>query len=375
MRVSNINREILRQTTEQLDQAIFAKFPHLAHWLDGSIMPTFNQMVSYAKTVDVPFGYFFLEEMPRKTPQIPHYRTATNKSVDASKNLLAVIKLLEERQNWARDLLVDLGMEPLRFANKFDIKSDIKQVVKFLYELLNIKNKNWANRIPTWHGAFKFLVEQTEKAGIFVVVNGIVGNNTRKSLDVEEFRGFVLYDDIAPFIFINGKDVTVGRIFTLIHEIVHVLIGESASFDLIYTDQGNNEIENFCNKVTAEFLVPVDLLESYYKAVDSSNIYNALARKLKVSQLVIARRLLDTGMIGQQQFFSFYNEYKKNSPTVKKAGSGNFYNMIPYRVSNRFLNLIDRSLRQDKIQPTDAFRLTGLKAKTYDTLIEKMKKE
>ncbi len=376
MRVSNINKEILRQTTETLDQAIFAKFPKLAQWLDGTIMPTFKQIVTYAKAVDIPFGYFFLEELPApdQGTQIPHYRTTTDQRVEPSKNLTAVIKLLKERQMWARDLLLDMGAEPLPFANQFSTASAKDQVIAAIYNLLQISNRNWAHGITTWQAAFKFLVEQTEKAGIFVVVNGIVGNNTRRPLQVEEFRGFVLYDNIAPFVFVNGKDAVAGKIFTLVHEIVHVLIGESGSFDFSFGENTTNAIENFCNQVAADFLVPTDLLAASYHASNTENIYNALARQFKVSQLVIARRLLDTGIIERRQFFSFYNDYQQQVPAVAQASSGNFYNMAPYRVSSSFLRLIDNSLKQNKIQPTDAFHLTGLKASTYDVLLEKMKR-
>lgn len=59
LRVSNINREILNQTYQELDQAILSKFPKIGEWLDGSLSPTIKQLADYAKIINIPFGYFF----------------------------------------------------------------------------------------------------------------------------------------------------------------------------------------------------------------------------------------------------------------------------------------------------------------------------
>lgn len=370
MRVSNINRDILRQTTQQLDQTIFTKFPKLAEWLDGTVTPTLKQLVKYAKTVDIPFGYFFLEEMPIKDTQIPHYRTAKDKeAIEPSKNLVAILDIIEERQIWAKDLLVEYGTEPLPFAGKYTVESSEEEVLQEIYTLLGIKDKSWASQFASWEKAFRYLIEQTEKAGIFVVVNGVVGYNTRRKLEVEEFRGFVLYDNIAPFVFINGRDATAAKSFTLIHEIVHVLIGESASFNLSFKEEEHNRIEYFCNQIAAKFLVPEQQLFLY---LDQGKSIEQLARIFKVSQIVIARRLLDLKLMKRDDFFMFYKNYKKGIPSIKKSKGGDFYKSAAYKVSGRFFQLINTSLLQGNIQPTDAFRLTGLKAKTYDTLIEKL---
>jgi len=74
----------------------------------------------------------------------------------------------------------------------------------------------------------------------------------------------VLYDEIAPLIFINNNDAISAKIFTLIHEVVHIFIGQSASFDLCKFLAANNKIENFCDRCTAEFLVPEKELLNVY---------------------------------------------------------------------------------------------------------------
>jgi Zn-dependent peptidase ImmA (M78 family) len=106
----------------------------------------------------------------------------------------------------------------------------------------------------TWSDALRRLREAIEEARILVVVNGIVGNNTHRKLDPEEFRGFVLVDAYAPLIFVNNADGKAAQMFTLAHELAHVIFGSSAAFDLRRLMPAHDKTELACNQVAAEFL-------------------------------------------------------------------------------------------------------------------------
>ena len=228
---------------------------------------------------------------------------------------------------------------------------------------------NWAKFINTWSEAFNSLIHKAEKAGIFVAVNGVVGNDTHRNLDVDEFRGFVLCDKIAPFIFINNQDAISAKIFTLIHEMVHLFIGESASFDLRNLQSADNEIERFCDKCSAEFLVPTSEIERV-KQIDI-DIEN-LAHQFKVSQIVIARRLLDINKISKEQFFDFYKEHiQKERKKMASNQGGDFYNTAIRRYGRKFIEIISIGVESGIIQYRDAYQLTRLKPTTF----EKIKQE
>ena len=134
-----------------------------------------------------------------------------------------------------------------------------------------------------------------------MVVNGIVGNNTHRKLDPEKFRGFVLVDDYAPLVFVNGADSKAAQMFTLAHELAHLWFGSSAAFDLRELQPADDETERACNRIAAELLAPEhELRDAWTAALQSPNRYQVLARQFKVSELVAARRLLDLGLYPEQ---------------------------------------------------------------------------
>jgi Zn-dependent peptidase ImmA (M78 family) len=344
------------------------KFPKIYQWLEEKDKPTFNQLADLAQLFDIPFGYFFLQEIPLKQYPIPHFRTNNQKQFRPSKELIDTVDTLQERQQWAKDLLIDLRGEKLPFTNSITTKIPIETAVNEINLLLRLSG-HWAKSIPRWSDALNLLINRTELSGIFVVLNGVVDNNTKRKLDTNEFRGFVLYDDFAPFVFLNNNDALSGKIFTLIHEIAHVLVGKSASFDLKQLQPASDDTEEYCDRVAAEFLVPRILLEKHVQKYGID--YLSLARVFKVSQIVIARRLLDLSRITRHEFFTFYEDYINREKKVDLSSGGNFYNTAPYRISKRFFSLIHNSVKQNKILYTDAFRLTGLKPKTFDEYIKR----
>lgn len=230
----------------------------------------------------------------------------------------------------------------------------------------------WAANCKTWQEALRMLFYKTDAAGIFLVVNGIVGNNTHRKLDVTEFRGFVLVDNYAPIIFINGADAKAAKMFTLAHELAHVWYGVSAAFDLQKLQPANNETERVCNIVAAEFLVPeIELQEIWLKHQKKNDRFQLLARHFKVSEIVVARRALDLNLITKDEFFDFYQHRITDENDVDSSG-GDFYATQTFRVGRRFIETVIRAIREGKLLYNEAYRLTGLKGKTFNEYAERL---
>ena len=196
----------------------------------------------------------------------------------------------------------------------------------------------------------------------------MVENNTHRPLNPDEFRGFVLTDNYAPYIFINGKDFIAAKMFTLAHELAHIWLGKSAAFDLQFMRPSEDTTEKFCNQVAAEFLVPQHLLQKKWEQIKySSDPIEEVARQFKVSQIVAARRLLETRKLTQKQFFEFYNDYKTKWQVFQKRQKpgGDFYNTQYYRIGSLFFQQVRTAAKEGKLLYTDAYKLTGLYGKTF----------
>ena len=355
----------------------------LHEWMTGTRKPTMVQLEAFARATYTPFGHLLLPEPPLDTPSpIPHFRTISdNKLAARSIDLEDTIKILEYRQEWIRDYLIDIGVEPLEFVGSCNVHDDPVEIAKEIKTTLGLAS-NWAATHSKWDIAQKHLVSMAENARIFVSKNSMVQNNTSRPLDPEEFRGFVLVDEYAPFVFINGADDPGAQMFTLAHELVHVWMGESASFDLRdLAPRPDVELEITCNRVAAEFLVPTDTLLRHWDefTAHSDDPYKAASDYFKVSRIVAARRALDTECILQKDFDAFYTKYKlkynasKVEKSKKRGGGGPTPDlMAPHRVGSKFLQTIFTAVAERKILYTDAYYLTGLKSESFDKVRDKM---
>jgi len=369
--VNNYNIEILKWAAEKYgSNAINQKFPNLHDWISGDKFPTVRQLADFSKASSVPFGYFFLEKIPDLNTGVPLFRTQDPQPTEEYSNELRdTINIIQNRQQWLKDYLISDGFSPLPFVGSFDEKSNPVEVSLAIRKYLDLKD-NWAEEFPNWEKALKHLFDKIDQSEIFVAINGIVENNTHRSLNPKEFRGFVLTDKYVPYIFINGKDFTAAKMFTLAHELAHVWLGKTAAFDLRFMQPSNELIEILCNQIAAEFLIPENkLLEVWKRLRFEDNAIFLLAKTFKVSQIVAARRLLDAEKITYQDFIQFYNQYliDLQNAQMNKKGGGNFFNSQNYRVGKSFFSHVNTAAMEGKLLYTEAYKLTGLYGKTYST--------
>ena len=354
----------------QKTKDITTRFPKLNDWIGGTSRPTLKQLEKFANTTSTPVGYLFLTSPPDEKVPIPDYRkTITTSRNLPSPDLLETIYICQQRQEWYRDFSRSMGDEPLPFVGKVTINDDIVRTATEIRKALSMDIDERSN-LPTWNEALRRFITQADTIGILVMVNGVVGSNNYRKLDPQEFRGFALSDDIAPLVFINGADTKAAQMFTLAHEISHIWLGNSALSDAEASEIPSNEIEQWCNKVAAELLVPLDVIRKEYRKDNPIPREMArLAKYFKVSTLVILRRIHDAGGLNQNQMWQAYKNELQRLQKMPGGSGGDFYLTQIARVSKRFAQALVISTLEGQTLYTDAFHLLGFsKLETFQNL-------
>ncbi|PDQ35676.1 MAG: DNA-binding protein [Candidatus Lumbricidophila eiseniae] len=347
------------------EQTASRRAPKLEEWVSGR-QPTLKQLEKFASDTHTPLGLLFLPEPPDEQVPIPDMRTIGDTGVARpSADLLDMIYLCQDRQEWYRAHALAHGFTPLDFAGSATTSNHPDLVADHIRSLLNLDVGDRA-AFSKREEARRRLIERIEDLGVLVMVSGIVGASTRRVLRTEEFRGFALADPIAPLIFINGTDAKAAQIFTMIHELAHIWLGESALSDAAVNAKQGKKAELWCNRVAAEVLVPQAVLRTDYRGEPTADELDRLANRYRVSTLVVLKQLLTAHLVAWEIFTQRYDEESdriRDILAARRTGSqgGNYYNTQPLRLSRQFARAVITSTFEGSTGYRDAYRLLGTK--------------
>ncbi len=361
----DVRPELFRWARERAGvelEALVKRFPKYREWESGEKQPTFKQLEQLANVTHAPVGSFFLSQPLQEPVPIPDLRTVGNRFVGRpSVDLLDTVYLCQQRQDWYREYARMEGEDPLLFVGAATPASDVESTASRIRAALGF-GLDERRTLRTWTDALRGFIEQVDSLGVLVMVNGVVGNNTRRKLDPEEFRGFALADDLAPLIFINGADTKAAQMFTLAHELAHIWLGESALSDVEPASIPSHQIEMWCNRVAAELLVPQGTLREAYRGwEDLATQLSRLARHFKVSTLVVLRRIFDIGAIDRGEFDLAYRRELDRLLSMATASGGNFHPTLKTRVGQRFGRALVACTLGGRTSFSESFRLLGIK--------------
>jgi Zn-dependent peptidase ImmA (M78 family) len=368
-----VKPEMLRWARERSGRSaasLRARLPKLELWERGEASPTLKQLESFAKATHTPVGYLFLREPPIERIPIPDFRTLGNERLGhPSPDLLETIYICQQRQEWYREFSRSMGEEPLAFVASMRLNSDIEATAASIRHALGFDLEE-RRKIPTWTDALRRFIEQADTLGVLVMCSGVVLNNNYRPLDPDEFRGFAMVDDLAPLVFINGADTKAAQMFTLAHELAHIWLGRSAVSDAQAVSLPGNEVERWCNQVAAELLVPLAVLrEEFQPRAELRAEVDRLARRFKVSKLVLLRRIHDAGGLTREELGDAYRDELERLRNLPKGSGGNFYLTQAARVSKRFTRALVISTLEGQTLHRDAFRMLGFsKLETFREL-------
>ncbi|WP_338805149.1 ImmA/IrrE family metallo-endopeptidase [Xenorhabdus griffiniae] len=297
-------------------------------WEDGKESITFSQAQKYADLTHIPFGYLYLNEPPYEQLPIPDRRTIGSIGKPVSLELKDTLNDVLIKQDWYREYAKANDFNEVDVVGALSINNSVTDIVNLIKNRINIPIPPTRGK---WTDLLSLLVKKIESLGILVMRNGVVKNNTHRPLSVEDFRGFCIADSYAPVIFINTNDAKSAQLFTLIHELAHLIIGQSAISDLSNYSHAKEEV--FCNAVAAEYLTPKELfLKEWVTHIDLGENMDHMVSMFRVSRWVIARRALDLKLIAQEAHDAFINSINEKNPST---GGGDYARSQKVRISER----------------------------------------
>jgi Zn-dependent peptidase ImmA (M78 family)/transcriptional regulator with XRE-family HTH domain len=374
-------RDRVGASFEQIAKGLNIKPDQIEAWEKGADRPTFRQAQNLARFLAIPFGYLFLSQPPKEKIPLPDLRTVSGqKPVNPSTEFLDMVNDVIVKQQWFHELLEDEGQEPLPFVGRFPVTASIEPVVADMAKVLGI-NENVRQQCASWEEFLRTFIQHSEAAGIVVMRSGVVGSNNRRKLSVAEFRGFVISDSLAPLIFLNGDDAKAAQIFTLAHEAAHIWIGESGISNPVLRQRSSeelNQIEQFCNRVAAELLIPkAGVIQRWNAAASVEENIGRLSSYYRISTLTALRQAYEADKVTREQFFSQLDrEYARQiNREARQAGGGDFYVTLRSRNGAKFTTAVVEALSEGRVLHREAARLLGVKVTTLGKVVENLSKE
>lgn len=344
-------------------------------WLAGVQQPTLKQLQDFAAHLHVPFGYLMLSEPPVAELPIPDFRRRTPGSDRYSQELTDAIYSQQRKQAWFRDYAVDRGLDVVGWVKSAGLSDSPAEVARHLRLEWGFETAvKPVDYVESRREVFTLL----EAQGVLVSIAGFTGS-TRRSFSIDEFSGFSLSDEYAPVIFVNGKESHSAQIFTMLHELGHLVLGESAVSDDTPESRGAHSSERWCDEFAAAFLMPADEVGRLALGSLSEDAVLRVAKRFRVSALALLNRLRDLGIISYAEWADVYPEFEQRAFAVlesklsEKSSGGDFYRTHTYTVGRRFAQAVYRDTLSGRTSYPEAHRLLGLpKVSTFNKFAQEV---
>jgi Zn-dependent peptidase ImmA (M78 family)/transcriptional regulator with XRE-family HTH domain len=353
----------------------------LQRYEEGEKQPSRSLILKMVAQYRRPLLAFYLREPPKAGDRGEDYRTLTH-DVDPAQNAIvdALVRSVRARQEIIKDGLISAqDREPLAFIGSADLEAGSSTLASQIIDSSGFERETY-RAAGSQEEAFRYLRSRVEGIGVFTLLVGNLGSH-HTNIGVEEFRGFALADEIAPFIVINDQDAKVAWSTTLLHELAHLWLGETG----ISGSAIDRTVEKFCNEVASEVLLPEEELAKHFSfdaLDDCSSIINEIddfARRCRVSSRLVAFRLLQRNRISnvdyavldthfQQRYENAKAELK--SQAIANEGGPSYYVVRRHRLGAALLNTSERLLRSGELSTTRVATLLGVRALNVEKLLQ-----
>ena len=334
----------------------------IEEWEEGKSSPSYEQLERLAYEIyKRPLAIFFFPEPPEEESPKQAFRTLPQQEIDLMEpHLVYLIRQAKAMQENLKEIFNGINPAAKKLCNDIKIRSSdsVSSVAIAVRKYLNIElRKQYA--FNTTDEALKYWRSLLEEYGIFIF---------KDAFKDEECSGFCLYDKTFPIIYLNNSHYKIRQIFTLFHELAHLLFRTGGvdfrHNDFIQTLHGENKlIEVFCNKFSGEFLVPTADIKPQIqnKSIDDS-LLSRLGKQFRVSREVILRKCFDLGYVTSPFYEAKVAEWEKERSNRDDSTShGNYYLTQGAYLSGRYVETVFSKYYQGVISKSQLADYFGIK--------------
>jgi len=353
-----------------MDDAV-RHFKKIAAWEAGSALPTYVQVEQMAERFKIPVAVFFFPKPPAVPPIEQSFRTLMAEDFAAIPRTVRFflrrgqamqlnLAELNDSKNPAGQV-ISRDLKPTPYTSLDEIAREVRAYLGVSVD----EQASWKNvdeALEKWREIF------ATRAGVYVFKDAFRSPN---------YFGFCLYDDEFPVIYINNSSVKTRQIFTLFHELGHLLFhtsGVDLSDDNFIYHLGNTEqkIEIICNGLAARVLVPDDVLDKMLKGAKVGRpLAMQFANYFNVSREVVYRKFLDRGLIGIDEYGAAAKEWAAQMRPRDADSSGNYYNSQHAYLGQRYIDLAFTRYYQHRFDRSQLAEYLNLKPKNLPTFAGK----
>lgn len=302
-----------------------------------------------SKIYDCPLVIFFEEELPIYPHTMKDYRINRNKKITPE------VKKAERRAYYLINALSEISEEKSSIP-EFNNKDTAYQIVKAFREKIKIE-KPTVNKAEEALDSYKSQLEK--EMGIIII---------EYPLKAEDVRAFSITSDIS-IIVLNEADKPEIKIFSLFHELCHLIQKSSAVCSISNEEESDEYLRNeyFCNEFASEMLVPsVEIKDSE----TSQEAINKLRKKYFVSKQVIMIKLRKKGLITNDQYETFKRSFNKDNASKNKFGRRNWEKAYLKRLGNKTIETVRKAYKSDKISKAEVLNILDIKNRYAEKFIE-----
>jgi len=372
-------RESIGMKIEKIADKLEKEEEEIKGWESGERKPSLYQLKQLATYYKRPLAVFFLPEPPEEPSYPTDFRSLPGgEELPLSDDTRLAIRKAWRIQNLTEELKGKFEEEITEYMGKIDLSTDPEEVSEKLRDWIDVtieEQMGWEDE----REALENWIEALESIGVLV---------TQTSIPIEEARAFSVKNNKIPIITVNTKDSVKGRIFSLFHEMGHILLKEEGLCmpfrSLGWEDDSvkkshTKEVEIFCNHVSGSFLAPKEPLLDL-KTVKrneskewSENRLGRISNKFKVSKEVILRRLLMFDKTNREFYQNKREEWKKKAKEKREKKSGGFRNVPRECVrenSKYFVSTVLDSYKKNDITYSDVADYLDVKLKHISDIEE-----